>query len=203
MKSIPRSIQQLIRQFNTLPGIGSKTSERFVYFLLRQPKEQIELFAESLLAVKNAIHLCRECYTFTEDELCAICADSNRNRSIICVVAEPKDVFSLDSTGQFDGVYHVLGGVIDHVAGIAPSMLRIQELTERVKNGSVQEVILATNPDMEGEATALYIKQVLQKEISNDVLVTKIARGLPVGGDIEFADEMTLGSALTGRRNMN
>lgn len=202
MKSIPRSILQLIRRFNTLPGIGSKTSERFVYFLLRQPKEDIEAFAQSLLALKDSITLCDQCFTFTEDRRCVICRDSSRNPSIICVVAEPKDVFSIENTGQFDGLYHVLGGVIDHVAGMSPSMLRISELVERIERTPVTEVVLATNPDMEGETTALYVKRELQKK-QPDLRVTKIARGLPVGADIEYADEVTLSSAFVGRRSMD
>lgn len=199
MKVIPRSIQLLIREFNKLPGIGSKTSERFVYHLLRQEKSEIEALANSLLAVKDAIRLCNSCYTFSEEPICSICADNYRRKELICVVAEPKDVFAVEKTGEYNGLYHVLGGVINHADGIGPEMLRINELRTRVQRDAVQEVILATNPDMEGETTALYISQQL-KELP--VTVTKIARGLPMGGDIEYADEVTLGNALTGRRQM-
>lgn len=200
MKVVPRSIQRLIREFNKLPGIGSKTSERFVYHLLRQEKADIEALAHGLLTVKESIRLCSDCHTFTEEERCHICRDSSRDRSIICVVAEPKDVFSLEKAGVFEGVYHVLGGVINHSEGVSPEMLRISELVGRLQDGAVQEVVLGLNPDMEGETTGLYIAQQLK---ALPVRVTKIARGLPVGGDIEYADEVTLGAALSARQQMN
>ncbi|MFC1598284.1 recombination mediator RecR [Patescibacteria group bacterium] len=200
MKALPPSIQRLIKEFNKLPGIGSKTSERFVFHLLRQPKTEIEALAESLQATKDAVRLCTECYTFAEEERCAVCVDSGRDRATICVVAEPKDVIALEKATAHEGVYHVLGGVIDHAAGVGPDQLRVDELLARIDANSVTEVIIATNPDMEGETTALYLAQQLKDK---PVTVTKIARGLPVGADLEFADEVTLGSALQDRRKIS
>lgn len=198
MKSVPQSILRLIREFNKLPGIGSKTSERFVYHLLRGASTNIDALASSLAAVKTNITLCRECFTYAEGELCSICSDSTRSRQVICVVAEPKDVMAFETAASFDGVYHVLGGTIDHTQGIGPEQLRIEELVLRVQKSLASEVILATNPDMEGDTTALYIAQQLA---DTPVTLTKIARGLPMGADIQFADEVTLGNALSERQN--
>lgn len=197
MKVLPPSIQQLIRAFNMLPGIGAKTSERFVYYLLRQPAAEIEALSQSLQTVKANIRLCKECATYTEQELCALCADPQRDRTLLCVVAEPKDVMAIEQTGEFTGVYHVLGGVIDHAAGVGPEQLRMQALVDRIDRNGITELIIATNPDMEGEATALTIASLLK---GKTVLLTRIARGLPVGADIEFADEVTLANAMTGRQ---
>ncbi len=199
MKSTPPSIQRLVREFNKLPGIGSKTSERFVFHLLRQPKEEIEALANRLLEIKENVQLCHHCYTFAEEDLCSICADSTRDKRMVCVVAEPKDVMAFENTDQFSGTYHVLGGVINASIGIGPQHLRVDELVARISADSVTEVIIGTNPDMEGETTALYIAQQLEP---TGVVVTKIARGLPTGANIEFADESTLGNALAGRRSI-
>lgn len=197
MKSIPSSIQRLIREFNKLPGIGSKTSERFVFFLLRQPKSELDALAQSILHLKEVVQTCTECFTVSESTLCSICADPKRNKQLVCVVAEPRDVMALEQGGTYTGVYHVLGGVIAPQDGVGPEQLRIQELADRIDRQHITEVILATNPDMEGETTAHYVAQQLQPK---QILVTKIARGLPMGGNIEFADEVTLTSALNGRR---
>ncbi len=197
MRSIPPSIHRLVRELNKLPGIGSKTSERFVFHLLRKGKEDIEALAHSLLAITEAIQICTECYTFSEEPRCGICTNNDRNKKIVCVVAEPKDVMAFEKTGAYNGVYHVLGGVIDHSHGIGPQDLRIQELIQRVEISGITEVILGTNPDMEGETTALFITQELKKQ--SNIQITKIARGLPIGGNIEFADEVTLTNALAGR----
>lgn len=199
MKFLPTSIQTLIREFNKLPGIGAKTSERFVYHLLRQPKADIESLSQSLSHLKDKIRLCTQCSTYTEDITCSICRDPQRDHTLVCVVAEPKDVMAIEKTSQFAGVYHVLGGVITPSEGIGPEQLRVQPLLERVKQNTIQEIILATNPDMEGEATALYLDQQLKP---TGVRVTRIARGLPMGADIEFADEVTLANALEGRQQM-
>ncbi|MBI2411456.1 MAG: recombination protein RecR [Candidatus Kerfeldbacteria bacterium] len=196
---VPPSIQRLIREFNKFPGIGSKTSERFVFHLLKQPRTEIEQLAQTLQDVKVKVHFCKECYTYTEQEVCEICRNPERNRAFLCVVAEPKDVLSIEQTGQFDGRYHVLGGVINHADGIGPEQLRMNELLERVEREHVQEVVIATNPDMEGETTAVYIAKRLE---GKPVTVTRIARGLPVGADIEFADEVTLGSAMKARQKI-
>lgn len=200
MKANPAPIRKLIQELNKLPGIGSKTSERFVYHLLRQPKTEIDALVQELQAVKDSIQTCSECYTYTEENRCSICTDPSRNKELICVVAEPKDVIAIEKTSQFDGLYHVLGGVINHVAGVGPEELRVQELLKRIDSNGVQEIIIATNPDMEGETTSLYIAQSIGKR---PVTITRIARGLPMGANIEFADEVTLGNALTGRREIN
>lgn len=201
MRVIPPSIQQLIREFNKLPGIGSKTSERFVFHLLRRPKSDLEALANTALKLKDSIRTCEQCYTYTENDgpRCEICEHPARDTEVICVVAEPKNVIAIEKTTQFNGLYHVLGGLIHHADGIGPAELRIDELIARVAEGSVSEVIIATNPTMEGETTALYIAQQLEP---HNVQVTKIARGLPVGGDIEFADEVTLGGAIEARQTM-
>lgn len=191
---------RVIREFNRLPGIGSKTSERFVFHLLRQPAEELEAMAQSLLNLRQTIRACGTCYTYTENDTCDICSNPARHNGTVCVVAEPRDVGAIEQTGEFRGVYHVLGGLIDHADGIGPDMLRVQELLDRVSTEQhVEEVIIATNPTMEGETTAIYLAQQLK---DSDVRVTKIARGLPIGGDIEFADEVTLASALQARQSV-
>ncbi|PIW36885.1 MAG: recombination protein RecR [Candidatus Kerfeldbacteria bacterium CG15_BIG_FIL_POST_REV_8_21_14_020_45_12] len=200
MRSIPLPIQRLIREFNKLPGIGSKTSERFVFHLLRQPTAEIEALARSLHELKDTIRLCSDCFTVSENDFCGICENPERSKQIICVVAEPKDVMAFEKTGTYSGVYHVLGGVIDHAHGTGPDQLRIKELLTRVASGGVTEIILATNPDMEGETTAAFIAKQLKDQSS--IQITKIARGLPMGGNIEFADEITLGNAMSGRQNI-
>lgn len=197
MKVVPPAIERLVREFNKLPGIGSKTSERFVFHLLRRSSNDVESLANSLLHLKETIRTCKRCYTYTEYELCEICSDASRNTGIICVVAEPRDVIAIEKTGEVKGVYHVLGGVINQVEGIGIDQLRIPELLARVSAEQVSEVIIATNPDMEGETTAMYVAKELEPL---SIAVTKIARGLPIGGDIEFADELTLGSAIQARQ---
>ena len=199
MKSIPPSIQRLIREFNKLPGIGAKTSERFVFHLLRQPQSEIDALAQSLLAVKKNIHTCVDCFTVCEEERCSICTDSQRDRSTLCVVAEARDVMAMEDTAEYRGLYHVLGGVISPADGIGPDQLHLKELAERAQQLQVKEVIIATNPDMEGETTATYVAQQLAPL---HITITKIARGLPVGGNIEFADSVTLTTALRGRQKM-
>lgn len=198
MRELPPPIMRVIREFNRLPGIGSKTSERFVFHLLRRPTEEMEGLAQSLLHLQETIRSCSTCYTYTENETCDICANPVRHNGMICVVAEPRDVGAIEQTGEFNGVYHVLGGLIDHADGIGPDMLRIQELLTRT-NETIEEIILATNPTMEGETTAMYLAQQLK---NHNVRVTKIARGLPVGGDIEFADEVTLANSLQARQTV-
>lgn len=199
MKSLPSSIEQLIREFNKLPGIGSKTSERFVFHLLRRQKQDIDTLVTSLQNVRDQIRYCTECYTFAESELCSICANPQRDKQILCVVADAKDVIAFEKTGQFTGRYHVLSGVIDHTVGVGPEQLRIRELLNRIHRDNVTEIIIATNPDAEGDITALYITKQLE---GTPVTVTRIARGLPMGADIDFADEVTLGNALQGRQKM-
>jgi recombination protein RecR len=199
MKALPPSIEQLIREFNKLPGIGSKTSERFVFHLLRQQKIDIDSLVHSLQQVRDTVRYCNECYTYTESEYCSICSNPQRDKQVLCVVADAKDVIAFEKTGQFTGRYHVLGGVIDNTIGMSPEQLRIRELLTRIDRNNVTEVVIATNPDAEGDITALYIhKQLAGKPVT----VTRIARGLPMGADIDFADEVTLGNALEGRQKL-
>lgn len=198
MISAPRSVTRLIREFSKLPGIGAKTSERFVYFLLKHNRENIDQLTQALQELQRSVRTCDQCFSYSEKSVCDICSDPTRDTSLLCVVAEPKDVFVFEHTGEYDGLYHVLGGVIDHVAGIGPQDLRLRELEDRIHNLNVQEIILATNPDAEGELTAIYIAQQLEHL---NVRMTRIARGLPTGADIQFADDQTLSNALKSRRD--
>lgn len=197
MQLIPKSISRLIDEFSRLPGIGPRTAERLTFYLLRAQPEASDNLGQALLDLKASIRFCRTCHNLTEFEECAICTATDRDQSIIAVVEEPLDVVALEKTGQFKGLYHVLGGVISPIDGIGPAQLTIDSLVERVKNGSVEEIILATNPVTEGEATAMYIRKQLE---DTDIRVTRLARGLPVGGDLEYADQITLGRALQGRQ---
>ncbi len=189
-------VAHLIDEFAKLPGIGSKTASRLAYYLLRGPREEATALAEAILEVKERIRLCSNCFNTTEDDPCGICADPGRDRAI-CVVEEPLDVVALERTGQFKGRYHVLHGAVSPVEGIGPEKLKIRELLERVGRESPDEVIVATNLDIPGEATATYLHRLL---VPLGVNVTRPASGLPVGGDLEYADEITLGRALAGRR---
>jgi len=191
-------VARLIDELAKLPGIGPKTASRLAYYLLRGSREEAIALAESILEVKERIRLCSVCFNMTEHEPCAICADSSRDRSI-CVVEEPLDVVALERTSQFKGRYHVLHGAISPVEGIGPEKLKIAELISRVERDSPEEVILATNLDLPGEATATYLHRLL---IPLGINVTRPASGLPVGGDLEYADEVTLGRALAGRRTL-
>lgn len=187
---------RLIEEFGKLPGIGPKTASRLAFFLLRSSREEATALAEAILEVKERIRLCSRCYNITESDPCAICADPGRD-SAICVVEEPLDVLALERTGQFKGRYHVLHGAVSPIEGIGPEQLKIQELLQRVRAENPDEVILATNLDIPGEATATYLHRLL---VPLGVNVTRPASGLPVGGDLEYADEITLGRALAGRR---
>jgi len=190
-------VARLIEEFNRLPGIGPKTAQRLTYFLLRAPDAQARALAEAIVQVKEKITFCSTCFNMTERDPCLICASGERDRGIICVVEEPLDILALERTREFKGVYHVLHGAISPLEGVMPEDLRIRELQERLRSGEVREVILATNPNLEGENTATYVHRLLQ---SFNVRVTRLARGLPVGGDLEYADEVTLRRALEGRR---
>ena len=192
----PEPVTRLIEAFAQLPGIGPKTASRLTFYLLRRPAEQSEVLADALRDLKQKIVFCSTCFNITEASPCAICRDEGRDRSIICVVEEPLDVVAIDRTGGYRGLYHVLHGAISPVEGIGPDELRIDELLTRLKAEPVQEVLLATNPNLEGEATGMYLARLLQPL---GVRVTRLARGLPVGGDLEYADAVTLGRALEGR----
>ncbi len=195
MAKIPKPITNLIDAFERLPGIGPKSAQRLAYHLLHAPKEQIELFAQTLMAIKDSITLCKTCFNVSDAEFCGICTDSSRDTSIIAVVEEPLDTNAFEKSG-FKGMYHVLHGAISPLSNIGPEQLYIRQLLPRLKAGVVSEIILATNPTLEGEATAMYIQRLVEPL---GLSVTRIARGLPVGGDIEYADEVTLRKALEGR----
>jgi recombination protein RecR len=198
-RATPEPVSQLIDEFSRLPGIGPKTASRLTFYLLRAPEEQANALADALRNLKARITFCSTCFNITEASPCPICADETRDRSIICVVEEPLDVLAIERTRGYGGLYHVLHGAISPVEGIGPEDLRIEELLRRVRQGEAREVLLATNPSLEGEATAMYIARLLG---SLGVRVTRLARGLPVGGDLEYADEVTLTRALEGRREM-
>jgi recombination protein RecR len=191
-------VENLVAQLSRLPGIGTRTAQRLTFHLLRVPKEEALALAEAIREVKDRIGFCRECGNLTEEELCAICSDSRRDRTLVCVVEQPADLLSVERTHEYRGVYHVLGGALSPLDGVEPQHLRIDELLGRVERNGVEEVVLATNPNMTGEATAAY----LADRLRGRTRVTRLASGLPVGGDLEYADEVTLGRALTGRREM-
>ncbi|GAB4254893.1 MAG: recombination mediator RecR [Thermoleophilia bacterium] len=196
-------IQRLIDELARLPGIGPKTAQRLTFHLLRLPAEEVVPLAEALVAAKERIRLCNRCFNLTEEEECELCRDPRRDASIIAVVEEPADIVSIERTHEYKGRYHVLGGALSPIDGIGPERLRLAELFRRVRAEGVQEVIVATNPTMSGEATALYIAEELKTEIKEGrVRVTRPAAGLPMGGDLEYTDEVTLGRALAGRREL-
>jgi recombination protein RecR len=192
-------VARLIEAFSRLPGIGPKTAQRLTYYLLRAPDTEARVLAAALVAVRDEVVFCDTCFNISDAPTCPICRDGSRDASRICVVEEPLDVLAIDRTGEYRGLYHVLHGVLSPVEGIGPDELRINELVARAKGGAIQEVLLATNPNLEGEATAMYIARLLQPL---NVRVTRLARGLPVGGDLEYADAITLSRALQGRQEM-
>jgi recombination protein RecR len=192
------AVENLVTQLTRLPGIGRRSAQRLTFHLLSaRPEEALEL-ARAIEAVKARVRFCGECGNLTEEELCGVCADERRDRTVICVVEQPVDVVSVERTGEFRGLYHVLGGALSPLDGVEPSDLRIDGLLSRVERNGVAEVVLATNPTMTGEATAAYVADRLRGKVR----VTRLASGLPVGGDLEYADEVTLGRALSGRREM-
>ncbi|HET8630230.1 MAG TPA: recombination mediator RecR [Thermomicrobiales bacterium] len=197
----PGPVARLIEEFGRLPGVGPKTASRLTFFMLRSPREQAVALAEAILEVKERVRLCSVCFNITETDPCAICASHDRDRAQICVVEEPLDILALERTGEYKGLYHVLHGAISPVDGVGPEQLRIKELQARVERDlpAGGEVILATNHDVPGNATAMYLARQL---IPAGVKVTRLASGLPVGGDLEYADEVTLGRALAGRREL-
>lgn len=198
MRIIPKTVQSLIDEFGRLPGIGPKTAQRLTFYLLRGSKERTESLGRAVLSLKENIKICSVCSNLAEDDPCIICGDSRRNQTLLMVVEEPLDIIAFEKTGKFDGVYHVLHGAISPVEGIGPDDLYIKQLLTRIHNGRIDEVILGTNINVEGEATAMYIQKLLEPL---KVKITRIARGLPVGSDIEYADEVTLAKALEGREN--
>jgi len=197
--SVPTAqpISRLIDEFNKLPGIGPKTAQRLTYHLVRMPKEEAQSLAEAIMAVKEKVISCSICQNITDSDPCIICKGEERDRTKICVVEEPLDILALERSRSYKGLYHVLHGVISPMDGIGPEELKIKELLARLKGGSVKEVILATNPNLEGEATAMYLQRLIAPL---GIRVTRLARGLPFGGDLEYADEVTLARALEGRQ---
>ena len=199
MRNFPAALERLTEQFARLPGIGSKSAQRLAFHVLSLPDEQAEEFAAAITDAKKTVKTCPVCQNLTDQELCPICADSERNHSVICVVAEPKDVIAMERAREYGGVYHVLHGVISPLNHVGPDDIRIRELLSRVGQGDVQEIIMATNPDTEGEATAMYLSRLLRPV---GVKVTRLAYGIPVGSQLEYADEVTLLRALEGRQEM-
>jgi recombination protein RecR len=192
-------IQDLIDELSRLPGIGPKSAQRLAFYMVKAPSDDARRLAEAIVAAKERVRFCRECFSVAEGELCRICRDPGRDLAVICVVEEPKDQAAVEKAGVIKGRYHVLGGAISPLEGIGPDDLRVQELLDRVARNGVREVILATNPNLEGNATAMYVAGLLKPL---GLKVTRLASGLPVGGDLEYADEVTLGQALEGRREM-
>ena len=197
--SIAGPVAALINEFSKLPTVGPKTAARLVFYILNRPRNEAQTLAEAILAVKDKVRLCSTCYSLTEEDPCDLCTDERRDRATSCVVAEAKDIYAIERTGAYRGRYHVLGGLISPMDGIGPAQLRVKELVERIGASSPGEIIIATNPNAEGEATALYLSRLLGPLGTS---VTRLAYGLPIGGDLDYADEITLAKALEGRRTM-
>ena len=191
-------MDNLVAQLSRLPGVGQRTAQRLAFHLLSAPKQEALALATAIEEVKERVRFCSECGNLTEEELCSICTDARRDRTVVCVVEQPVDVISIERTHEYRGLYHVLGGSLSPLDGVEPEHLRIDELVRRVGAGGIGEVVLATNPNMTGEATAAYVADRLRDRVR----VTRLASGLPVGGDLEYADEVTLGRALAGRREL-
>ncbi len=195
----PPALRQLIAQLERLPSIGPRSAQRLALYLIRRPEEEVERLASALLEARHRIRLCEQCFFLSEQPLCELCQDPNRERDQLCVVADPRDVVSLERLEQYHGLYHVLHGLISPADGVQPEDLKLRELVDRVQSGSFREVILATPPTVEGDATALYVGRLIKPL---GVRVTRIAYGMPVGGDLDYADSATLGYALSGRREI-
>lgn len=195
----PAPIALLLEELERLPGVGPKSAQRIAYWLLTADPEHAERLSSAILQVKRSIHFCPRCFNFAEDELCGICADPERDASTICVVEEPRDLAAVERAAEYRGLFHVLHGAISPIDGVGPDQLRIRELIERLGSEEITEVVVATNPNVEGETTALYLARLIKPL---GIRVTRIASGLPVGGDIEYADEVTLGRAIEARREM-
>jgi recombination protein RecR len=195
----PEPFARLIEALQRLPGIGPKTAQRLTFFLLKRPVDEVRELSEALLAVKERIVHCSGCFNVTDEDPCRICTDSGRDQQVLCVVEEPNDLLAMERTGEFRGRYHVLMGALSPLDGIGPEDLKVRELLARLDSGGITEVILATNPNVEGEATAIFLARLLRPL---GIRVTRIARGLPVGGDLEYADQVTLSKALEGRREI-
>ncbi len=195
----PRAMQKLIELFTLLPAVGQKTAERYVFYLFKQNPEKLQEFAQAIAELKEKTVVCQNCLAIAETNPCSICADNRRNRSIICVVADTRDQLALEATGQYQGLYHILGGVLNTIEGIKPEQLNIKQLLNRIKKGGIKEIILALNPDLEGETTSLYLAKLLKPF---KIKLTRLAKGLPMGADLEYADEITLTNALKYRNEI-
>lgn len=195
--SVAEPVARLIEEFNKLPGIGPKSAQRLAYYLLHSSDEEAKNLAEAILALKEKTRLCSICFNITDCDPCRVCQDVERDHSKICVVERPSDIIPLERTGKYNGVYHVLHGAINPTRGIGPEELKVKELLSRLQDGLVTEVIIATNPNMEGEATAMYLRRMIQPR---GIRISRLARGLPFGADLEYADDLTLGQALEGRQ---
>ncbi|MDO4730626.1 MAG: recombination mediator RecR [Clostridia bacterium] len=193
------SLSLLVEQFQRLPGIGNKTAQRLAYYVLNLPENEVKKFTNAILDAHKNLRQCKICSNLTDAEICSICTDPKRDKSIICVLTAPKDVIAFEKTNQYNGLYHVLNGEISPMNGVSPEDIKIKELLDRLKDGTVKEVIMATNPTIEGEATSMYISRLIKPY---NITVTRLAYGIPIGADLEYADEITLGRALNGRQNM-
>lgn len=192
-----KSVENLINEFRKLPGIGPKSAKRIVFFLLKLSHSDIVKFSRNLIEMKEKVKFCSQCYSLTEEDICHFCRDQSRDRKIICIVEEVSDVIIIEKTGEYKGLYHILGGLLSPIENVGPDEIRVPRLLERVKANNIEEVIIALNPTVEGESTAMYLKKILTRF---GVKVTKLASGLPVGGDLEYADEITIGRAISDRR---
>lgn len=199
MSRLPQSIQNLINAFSNLPGVGPRTSARFVFYLMNRPAEELEALSQNIKELKNNITTCPLCGIFSEKNPCQTCSDPKRDHLLICVVSQPQDLEAIEKTHEYNGLYHILNGTINPLQGTGPNSLRIKELEQRLKTNPPQEIILALNPDMEGETTVLYLTKLLKP---HNLKLTRLARGLPVGGELEYADEITITSALKGRKEV-
>ncbi|HLC89399.1 MAG TPA: recombination mediator RecR [Patescibacteria group bacterium] len=200
MFQYPEAIKNLIKHFSSLPGLGPKTAERLVFYLLNVPKQNLIQFGDELQGLQDKIKRCQNCQNFSETNPCLICQDKRRNQKVVCVVARPQDLLALEKTNEYQGVYHILSGVIDPLAGITPDQLKIKELINRIKNNGVYEIILALNSDLPGETTILYLTKII-KQFKN-IKITRLAQGIPTGSDLEYIDEITLSNALRGRKEI-
>lgn len=194
----PAPVEQLITELSKLPGIGRRSAQRITFFMLRQKRDDAIALAQAITDLKDKIHFCAQCFNFTDEELCGFCRDARRDSSLICVVEEPSDIIPIEKGGEYRGLYHVLGGALSPLDGVDPEHLKIRELVERVDAGGVTEVILATNPNTTGESTSMYVADLLRDKVR----VTRLASGLPVGADLEYADEATVSRAMIGRREI-
>jgi len=197
MIKLPRSLEQLINEFAKLPGIGPKSAQRLAFYLLKKDSVDLESFAQAVGNLKVGVMFCSRCHTMSETDPCNVCTDPHRDQTLICLVEDPMDAIAIDKTGQFKGVFHILGGVLNPMDGIGPEKLNIESLRKRITDQNVSELIIATNPSLEGETTAMHLAKQFQ---SLGIKITRIARGLPMGGDLEYADEITLSRAMEGRR---